>query len=204
MFRNPDVTRLIKKSNDFGAGGVSVAIGELADGLDIYLDNVLTKYDGLNGTELAISESQERMSVVVDSENVEKFINHCRKENIEAVKIAEVTDSNRLIMYYKNQKIVDLSRTFLDTNGVQQSKEVTVKNRIIDDIYFRHIEGNTLKDKYVNNLKELNVSSQKGLSQMFDSTIGSSTVLMPYGGKHQLTESLCSISKIPVLNGETN
>ncbi len=204
LFRNPLATKLVKKSNDFGAGGVSVAIGELADGLDIYLDNVLTKYDGLNGTELAISESQERMSVVVEAKDADIFIDLCKSENIEAVKIADVTDTNRLIMHHNGIKIVDLSRDFIKTNGVRQNAKVAVKNKDIKNIYKREVNGDSFNQKFFNNLKDINVTSQKGLVQMFDSTIGANTVLMQYGGKNQLSESLCSISKIPVLDGETD
>ena len=204
LFRDPEVVKMIKKSNDFGAGGVSVAIGELADGIDIDLDQVRVKYQGLNGTELAISESQERMSVVVEAKDAEKFIKACEKENIEAVIIAKITDNNRLVMNYKGNKIVDISRDFINTNGVRQRNFVTV-----DEIDFaanpftRKIEGKG-NEKFLNNLKDLNVSMQKGLVEMFDATICATTVLMPYGGKYQLSESQVSAQKFPVLEGNTD
>jgi phosphoribosylformylglycinamidine synthase len=204
LFRNPEVTKLIKRSNDFGAGGVSVAIGELADGLSINLDAVPVKYKGLNGTEIAISESQERMSVVVDKKDVEKFFEHCRQENIEATVIAEVTDKNRLQMTWNGNMIVDLSRDFINTNGVRQKVDVTV-NPIPEDV-MKPIEynGNTIEEKILNMLASLNVTSQKGMIEMFDATIGAGTVLMPFGGKHQLTESQASVQKLPVRRGHTD
>ena len=204
LFRRPEVTKLVKKSNDFGAGGVSVAIGELADGLDIDLDSVRTKYKGLNGTELAISESQERMSVVVSPEDVEEFFKYCREENIEANIIAKVTDSNRLVMRWRGKTIVDLSRKFIDTNGVRQTMVVRVDE--VGDGLLRGIEpeGNSSMEKWTSCLTDPNVASQKGLIEMFDSTIGASTVLMPFGGKHQLTETQVSAEKFPVRHGHTN
>lgn len=204
LFRRPEVTRLVKKSNDFGAGGVSVAIGELADGLTIDLDSVRTKYKGLNGTEVAISESQERMSVVVDKNDVEKFFEYCRQENIEANIIAHVTDDNRLTMTWRGKTIVDLSRDFINTNGVRQKTEV-VLNAIPENVLeSQPVEGSTLQEKMLSCLTNPNVASQKGLIEMFDATIGATTVLMPFGGKHQLTESQASVQKLPVLHGHTN
>lgn len=204
LFRRPEVTRLVKKSNDFGAGGVSVAIGELADGLKIDLDSVRTKYKGLNGTEVAISESQERMSVVVDKKDVETFFEYCRQENIEANIIAHVTDDNRLTMTWRGKTIVDLSRDFINTNGVRQKTEVIV-NAIPDNVLeAQPISGNTTQEKFINCLTNPNVASQKGLIEMFDATIGATTVLMPFGGKRQLTEAQASAQKLPILHGHTN
>lgn len=204
LFRRPEVTRLVKKSNDFGAGGVSVAIGELADGLEINLDSVRTKYKGLNGTEVAISESQERMSVVVDKKDVETFFEYCRQENIEANIIAHVTDNNRLTMTWRGKTIVDLSRDFINTNGVRQKTEAIV-NAIPDNVLESQVvEGNTMQEKFVNCLTNPNVASQKGLIEMFDATIGATTVLMPFGGKRQLTEAQASAQKLPILHGHTN
>ncbi|MDR0205694.1 MAG: phosphoribosylformylglycinamidine synthase [Bacteroidales bacterium] len=228
LFRNPEVTRLIKKSNDFGAGGISVAIGELADGLDIDLNAVKTKYKGMNGTELALSESQERMSAVVAPENAELFMEHCRKENIEVVVIAHVTDTNRLKIRWNEKTIVDISREFINTSGVRQKTEVVVGNYInhkgnediskgtknhskpwenpfaklvikdFDDL------GNNLQKKIEKLLSDLNVASQKKVIDIFDSTVGASTVLMPYGGKYQLSETQASVQKLPVLHGKTD
>lgn len=204
LFRRAEVTRLIKKSNDFGAGGVSVAIGELADGLEIDLDSVRTKYKGLNGTEVAISESQERMSVVVDQKDVETFFEYCRQENIEANIIARVTDNNRLTMTWRGKTIVDLSRDFINTNGVRQKTEVVV-NDIPDNVLEpQPVAGNTLQEQMLSCLTNPNVASQKGLVEMFDATIGATTVLMPFGGKRQLTETQASVQKLPVLHGHTN
>ncbi len=204
LFRRPEVTRLVKKSNDFGAGGVSVAIGELADGLDIDLDSVRTKYKGLNGSEIAISESQERMSVVVDPKDVEIFFEYCRQENIEANIIAHVTDTNRLRMTWRGKRIVDLSRDFINTNGVRQQAKVVV-NAIPDNVLeSQPIVGDNMQEKMLNCLTNRNVASQKGLIEMFDATIGATTVLMPFGGKHQLTEAQVSAQKLPVLHGHTN
>ena len=205
LFRDPEVTRLIKKCNDFGAGGVSVAIGELADGLIINLDKVPVKYSGLSGTELAISESQERMAVVVEEKDVEKFIELSERENIEAVEVAIVTEEKRLILNWQGKSIVDLSRDFLDTNGVRGYTDIEVespspKNPIED----QEICGETLKEKVMNKISSLNVASQKGLMEMFDSTIGAGTVLMPFGGKYQLTPTEGSVHKIPLLEGTTD
>ena len=204
LFRRPEVTRLVKKSNDFGAGGVSVAIGELADGLDIDLDTVRTKYKGLNGSEVAISESQERMSVVVDPKDVEVFFDYCRQENIEANIIAHVTDTNRLRMTWRGKTIVDLNRDFINTNGVRQKTEVVI-NAVPDNVLEgQPVKGDTMQEKAVSVLTNPNVASQKGLIEMFDATIGATTVLMPFGGKNQLTEAQVSAQKLPVLHGHTN
>ncbi len=202
LFRNPEVSKLIKRCNDFGAGGVSVAIGELSDGLDINLDLVPKKYEGLDGTELAISESQERMAVVVEEKDVDKFIAFANEENLEAVVVAKVTDDRRLKMKWRGKEIVDLSRDFLDTNGATQNMDILVK---MPSKKTEEKEDLTnIKEKWLNNLKDLNVCSQKGLSEMFDSTIGSGTVLMPFGGENQLTPPEAMVCKIPVLKGETN
>ncbi|MDD2583252.1 MAG: phosphoribosylformylglycinamidine synthase, partial [Desulfuromonadaceae bacterium] len=199
LFRNPDVVKMIKKSNDFGAGGVSVAIGELADGIKINLDKVKVKYEGLNGTEIAISESQERMSVVVDKKDAQKFIEEANKENLEATIIAEVTDNNRLIMIYEGKEIVNISRDFINTNGVRQRANV-----VVDKIDFSINPFKRNVNNFYDNLKDLNVSMQKGLVEMFDATVGATTVLMPFGGKYQLTETQVSAQKFPVLEGNTN
>ncbi len=204
LFRRPEVTRLIKKSNDFGAGGVSVAIGELADGLTINLDTVRTKYKGLNGTEVAISESQERMSVVVDKQDVEQFFEYCRQENLEANIIAYVTDDNRLTMTWRGKTIVSLSRDFINTNGVRQKTEAVVNTIPEEVLAAEPVKGNTMQERVINCLTNPNVASQKGLVEMFDATIGATTVLMPFGGKHQLTETQASVQKLPVLHGHTN
>lgn len=203
LFRRPEVTKLIKKSNDFGAGGVSVAIGELADGLEINLDSIRTKYNGLNGTEIAISESQERMSVVVAPDDVEKFFQFCREENIEANIIAKVTDNDRLVMTWRGKTIVDISRKFIDTNGVRQKSNVNVV-KINDDILKKEIPQGSPIQQWNSCLSDPNVASQKGLIEMFDSTIGASTVLMPFGGSRQLSETQVSAQKLPVLHGTTD
>ena len=197
LFRRPEVTRLIKKSNDFGAGGVSVAIGELADGLDIYLDRVKTKYSGLNSTELAISESQERMSVVVEAKDMEEFMRYCREENIEAVHVADVTDTARMRMFKGDRMVVDLSRAFIDSAGAKhyaEAKVGAVENR---NPFERQVEGAAVAERFENNLKDNNVVSQRGLIEMFDSTIGRSTVLMPFGGRTQRSETQVSVQKLP-------
>lgn len=206
LFRNPEVTKLIKKCNDFGAGGVSVAIGELAPGLDINLDVVPTKYLGLSGTELAISESQERMAVVIEAKDRDKFIDLANRENLEATVVAVVTDTNRLVLNWKGKKIVDISREFLDTNGVTQESEVEVENINYKESPLVNIEydGKTLEERWYNMLSSLNVASQKGLMEMFDSTIGATTVLMPFGGKYQMTPTDVSVQKIPLIKGETD
>ncbi|HHY63623.1 MAG TPA: phosphoribosylformylglycinamidine synthase, partial [Clostridiaceae bacterium] len=209
LFRKPAVARMIKKCNDFGAGGVSVAIGELADGLDINLDAIPKKYEGLDGTELAISESQERMAVVVSPENVNRFIEEARKENLEATMVAVVNDTGRLKMSWRGKTIVDLSRDFLDTNGVRQNISVKVRGADISGSVLGKLpaEIEELRDKpleaWKRNLQRLNVCSQKGLVERFDSTIGGGTVQMPFGGKHQLTPAEGMIAKLPVENGNT-
>jgi len=204
LFRNPELTRLIKKCNDFGAGGVSVAIGELSDGLEIDMDKVPVKYLGLNGTELAISESQERMAVVVAPEDVAAFCAYADKENLESSVVARVTKTKRLKMFWKGQTLVDLDRKFLDTNGIRSFRDARITEPDLSEAPFdRQIEGVDLKERFLNNLKELNVASQTGLSEMFDASIGAGTVFMPYGGKYQLSEMECSVHKIPLLKGDT-
>lgn len=208
LFRNQIVSKMIKKCNDFGAGGVSVAIGELAEGLFIDLDVVPKKYEGLDGTELAISESQERMAVLVAPENVESFINHAAAENLEAVVVAKVTGDNRLRMQWHGKAIVDISRDFLNTNGVKQSTQVLVKAPDTEG-YFDKLKDSEknrkdLKEKWFENLRDLNVCSQKGLVERFDSTIGAGTILMPFGGRYQETPSEGLAMKLPVISGETN
>ena len=197
LFRRPEVTRLIKKSNDFGAGGVSVAIGELTDGLDIYLDRVPVKYSGLNSTELAISESQERMSVVVEAKDKDEFMAYCASENIEVTHVADVTDSARMRMFNGDRLVVDLSREFIDSAGAKHYSKATVGAVEDIDPFKREVEGKTLEDKVLANLRDRNVTSQKGLIEMFDSTIGRSTVLMPFGGCLQTTETQVSVQKLP-------
>ena len=197
LFRRPEVTRLIKKSNDFGAGGVSVAIGELADGLDIYLDRVKTKYNGLNATELAISESQERMAVVIEARDMEEFMRYCREENIEAVHVADVTSTGRMRMFKGERKVVDLIREFIDSAGAKHYAEARIGEVEHRDPFARKIEGATLAERFANNLRDDNVLSQRGLIEMFDSTIGRSTVLMPFGGRTQRSETQVSVQKLP-------
>lgn len=203
LFRNKEVTQLIKKCNDFGAGGVSVAIGELADGLEINLDKVRVKYVGLTGTELAISESQERMAVVVANENVGKFIKLAEEENLEAYKVAEVNDTGRLVMKYRNEVIADISREFLNTNGAKSNINIEIEKTGKLNLK-RKVDGADFKERFINNLKDLNVCSQRGLMETFDSSIGSTTVLMPYGGKYQLTPADVSVQKVSVENAETD
>ena len=203
LFRNRNVTKLIKKCNDFGAGGVSVAIGELADGLEIDLNKVRVKYIGLNGTELAISESQERMAVVIEKQNLDKFIEFANEENLEAYKVAEINDSNRLVMKYNGKAIVDISRDFLNTNGAASNINITIENTPKLNLN-REIEGNDFRSKFINNLKDLNIASQRGLVETFDATIGATTVLMPFGGKYQLTPAEVSVQKVSVINAETD
>ena len=198
LFRRPEVMRLIKKSNDFGAGGVSVAIGELADGLDIWLDRVPTKYAGLNSTELAISESQERMAVVVAAADVDEFRRLCAADNIELTHVANVTDSGRMRMYNGGEKVCDLSRAFIDSAGAKHYAKAAILPVEDKDPFERRLEGKTLEDKMIAVMGSPNVASQKGLIEMFDSTIGRSTVLMPYGGKRQTTETQVSVQKLPV------
>lgn len=207
LFRNPAVTAMIKRCNDFGAGGVSVAIGELTDGLIIDLDKVPKKYEGLDGTELAISESQERMAVVIEAENRDTFIKYADEENLEATVVAEVTEEPRLVMFWRGDKIVDLSRAFLDTNGVAQHTNVTVSEEDADNVFEQVpaevTDAADLKAAWLANLSRLNVCSEKGLSERFDSTIGRGTVMMPFGGKTQLTPSEGMVGRIPVLHGNT-
>ncbi|WP_461205824.1 phosphoribosylformylglycinamidine synthase [Clostridium sp. DL1XJH146] len=202
LFRNKEVSTLIKKCNDFGAGGVSVAIGELSDGLVIDLDLVRKKYDGLDGTELAISESQERMAVVVRAEDKERFILLAKEENLEAYEVAKVTEERTLKMLWNGKEIVSLRRDFLDTNGARQRVEIKVNNPKIQSV-FNKKEVKDIKEDWINNLKDLNVCSQRGLVEKFDSSIGAGTVFMPFGGKNQLTPSEVMCAKIPVLDGET-
>ncbi len=213
LFRREEVSRLIKKCNDFGAGGVSVAIGELADGLVVDLDKVPKKYAGLDGTELAISESQERMAVVVDPKDVETFLGYAAEENLEAVPVAEVTKEPRLILNWRGKDIVNLSRAFLDTNGAHQETKVSVDIPSEEDNYFDRIAVDKVEEKVKNEdvkgawlalMGDLNVCSQKGLVEMFDSSIGAGSVLMPYGGKYQLTEAQAMVAKLPVLRGKTD
>ena len=204
LFRRPEVTRLIKKCNDFGAGGVSVAIGELADGLVVDLDKVPKKYEGLDGTELAISESQERMAVVVDPKDVKEFMGYAAEENLESVCVAEVTESPRLVLTWRGKKIVDISRAFLDTNGAHQETSVAVDMPSETEKYFERKEVSDIREKWLDTLKDLNVCSQKGLVEMFDGSIGAGSVLMPYGGKYQLTETQAMVAKLPVLKGNTD
>lgn len=204
LFRRPEVTRLIKKSNDFGAGGVSVAIGELTDGLDIYLDRVPTKYSGLNTTELAISESQERMSVVVEKKDMEEFMRYCHEENLEVTHVADVTSTGRMRMYYGGRLAADLSREFIDSAGARHFAQATIGTIEPRDPFEHEVKGNTLKEKFLNLLGDDNVTSQKGLIEHFDSSIGKSTVLMPFGGKTQSTESQVSVQKLPVGNHHTD
>ena len=198
LFRNPEVTTLIKKSNDFGAGGVSVAIGEIADSLAINLDILPLKYEGLNGTELAISESQERMAVVIEAKDKSTFINFCEKENIKAVEVAKVTDSGRMQMFWQGNKIVDLSREFLNSNGCAKSQNVTISH--LQNIENQNIEFN--EDNFIKILSDKNVASQKGLQEMFDSSVGGTTVAMPLGGKNQLTEMEGSVQTLPILHAK--
>jgi len=198
LFRKKKVTKLIKRCNDFGAGGVSVAIGELSRGLIINLDKVPVKYSGLNGTELAISESQERMAVVVKASDTAEFIKYADEENLQAVEVAVITDENRLVMNWKGSTIVDLSRKFLDTNGVRSTVDLSVKPVTDKSPFKREIQGDSVKEKFLNNLNQINNCSQMGLSGLFDSTIGSGTVLLPFGGKYQSSENECSVHKIPV------
>ena len=203
LFRREEVSRLIKKCNDFGAGGVSVAIGELAAGLMINLDKVPKKYAGLDGTEIAISESQERMAVVVDKKDVKAFLAYAEEENLEAVEVAEVTESPRLVMEWRGKEIVNISRAFLDTNGAHQETEVLVDMPAEKTEYLEKKPVADVKEAWISTLKDLNVCSQKGLVEMFDSSIGAGSVYMPYGGKYQLTEVQTMVAKLPVLKGKT-
>lgn len=203
LFRRPEVTKLIKKSNDFGAGGVSVAIGELADGLDIYLDRVPTKYAGLNPTELAISESQERMAVVVEAKDREAFEAYCKKDNVEVTYVADVTDTAHMRQYYKGEVVADLSREFIDSAGAKHYANATIGAVENKNPFIQHPAGETLEQQFCSMLSSDNVTSQKGLIENFDATIGRSTVLMPFGGKTQMSESQVSIQKLPT-DGYTN
>ena len=202
LFRREEVSHIIKKCNDFGAGGVSVAIGELADGLRIELDKVPKKYAGLDGTEIAISESQERMAIVVDPKDVDTFLGYAKEENLEAVTVATVTESPRLVLTWRGKTIVDLSRAFLDTNGAHQETDVTLEVPNHEGTPFEKKEVGDVKEKWLKMLGSLNVCSQKGLVEMFDSSIGASTVMMPYGGKYQQTEIQTMVAKLPVLEGK--
>ena len=203
LFRDSKVTTLIKRCNDFGAGGVSVAIGELADGLVINLDKVPKKYDGLDGTELAISESQERMAVVVRADDAEKFIEYANAENLEATIVATVTDENRLVMNWRGKTICDISRDFLNTNGATKNTDIEVVLPESDKRTFAPEVVTDVKAKWLDTLSDLNVCSQKGLCEMFDSTIGANSVLMPFGGMYQLTPTDGMAAKVPVLGGNT-
>ena len=213
LFRREEVSRLIKKCNDFGAGGVSVAIGELAAGLQVDLDKVPKKYAGLDGTELAISESQERMAVVVDKNDVDTFLGYAAEENLEAVPVAVVTEEPRLVLNWRGKDIVNISRAFLDTNGAHQETTVKVDIPSKEDNYLdkiavpaveKALEAEDVKGAWIALMKDLNVCSQKGLVEMFDSSIGAGSVLMPYGGKYQLTETQSMVAKLPVLQGKTD
>lgn len=198
LFRNPEVTTLIKKSNDFGAGGVSVAIGEIADSLEINLDILPLKYEGLNGTELAISESQERMAVVIDAKDKDKFISFCENENIKAVEVAKVTDSGRMQMFWRGNKIVDLSRKFLDTNGCGKSQHAEISH--LHSVKIQNIPFS--EENFLKVLSEKNTASQKGLAEMFDASVGGTSVAMPFGGKYQETEMEGSVQTLPVMNAQ--
>ena len=204
LFRREEVSKLIKKCNDFGAGGVSVAIGELADGLVVNLDKVPKKYAGLDGTEIAISESQERMAVVVDPKDVKAFMDYAAEENLEATEVAVVTEEPRLVLQWRGKDIVNISRAFLDTNGAHQETAVAVDMPCEENKYFERKEVADVKEAWLNTLKDLNVCSQKGLVEMFDGSIGAGSVLMPYGGKYQLTETQTMVAKLPVLKGKTD
>ena len=204
LFRREEVSKLIKKCNDFGAGGVSVAIGELADGLIVNLDKVPKKYAGLDGTEIAISESQERMAVVLDPKDVAEFMKYAAEENLEATEVAVVTAEPRLVLQWRGNDIVNISRAFLDTNGAHQETTVAVDMPCEANKYFERKEVGDVKEAWLNTLKDLNVCSQKGLVEMFDGSIGAGSVFMPYGGKYQLTETQTMVAKLPVLKGKTD
>ena len=205
LFRKPEVTHMIRRCNDFGAGGVSVAVGELADGLCINLDKVPKKYDGLDGTELAISESQERMAVVIRAKDTDKFIAEADKENLDAVCVAEVTDTNRLVMSWRGKVICDISRDFLNTNGAEKHNDVKVdKADFSADVFDFSATGDTYAEKFKNMMSDLNIASQHGLAERFDSTIGAGTVFMPFGGKYQLTPQQNMVAKIPTLHKDTD
>lgn len=202
LFRREEVSKLIKKCNDFGAGGVSVAIGELADGLQVNLDKVPKKYAGLDGTEIAISESQERMAVVVDPKDVEQFLAYAKEENLEAVEVAVVTETPRLVLSWRGKEIVNISRAFLDTNGAHQETTVAVDIPNREDSILVKEDVDDVKEKWLDTLKDLNVCSQKGLVEMFDGSIGAGSVFMPHGGKYQMTETQAMVAKLPVLTGK--
>lgn len=208
FFRNKEVAQMIKRCNDFGAGGVCVAIGEIAESLDINLDLVPKKYDGLDGTELAISESQERMAVAIDASNKERFIELARTENLEATHVATVTDTGYMRLFWNGKAIVDLKRAFLDTNGAKQSTDVKVEAVDEENTFFKNRDfvagASTLNEKFEKALADLNVCSQKGLVEKFDNTIGGNTVVMPFGGKYQATPAQGMVAKIPVLGAETD
>lgn len=204
LFRREEVSALIKKCNDFGAGGVSVAIGELADGLRVDLDKVPKKYAGLDGTEIAISESQERMAVVVDPKDVETFLGYAKEENLEAIEVAVVTESPRLVLVWRGNEIVNISRAFLDTNGAHQETSVEVEIPSKEGSLFVKEEVTDVKEKWLTMLSDLNVCSQKGLVEMFDGSIGAGSVFMPHGGKYQMTETQTMVAKVPVQNGKTD
>ena len=204
MFRREEVSHIIKKCNDFGAGGVSVAIGELAPGLQIDLDKVPKKYAGLDGTEIAISESQERMAVVVDPKDVDTFLKFANEENLEAIPVAVVTEEPRLVLNWRGKEIVNISRAFLDTNGAHQETSVEVEIPSKEGNLFEERPDVTdVKKKWMDTLADLNVCSQKGLVEMFDGSIGAGSVFMPHGGKYQLTETQSMVAKVPVQNGKT-
>ncbi|MDE6320115.1 MAG: phosphoribosylformylglycinamidine synthase, partial [Lachnospiraceae bacterium] len=213
LFRREEASRLIKKCNDFGAGGVSVAIGELADGLVVDLDKVPKKYAGLDGTELAISESQERMAVVVSPDDVEQFLAYAGEENLEAVPVAVVTEEPRLVLKWRGSKIVDISRAFLDTNGAHQETDVFVElpdekknyfKKLANPVITQALSRGDVRTAWLALLGDLNVCSQKGLVEMFDASIGAGSVYMPYGGKYQLTETQTMVAKLPTLAGKTD
>ena len=205
MFRREEVSYIIKKCNDFGAGGVSVAIGELADGLRVDLDKVPKKYAGLDGTEIAISESQERMAVVVDPKDVDKFLGFANEENLEAIPVAVVTEEPRLVLTWRGKEIVNISRAFLDTNGAHQETTVEVEIPNKDgNLFEERPDVVDVKAKWLETLADLNVCSQKGLVEMFDGSIGAGSVFMPYGGQYQLTETQSMVAKVPVQNGKTD
>ncbi len=213
LFRRPEVAHIIKKCNDFGAGGVSVAIGELADGLRIELDKVPKKYAGLDGTEIAISESQERMACVIAPQDVERFLAYAKEENLEAVSVAVVTEEPRLVLVWRGREIVNISRAFLNTNGAHQEASVAVEMPKKEENFFADLEilkvkedlaSHNVKAAWLDTLKDLNVCSQKGLVEMFDGSIGAGSVFMPYGGRYQLTETQSMVAKLPVLEGRTD
>ncbi len=213
LFRREEVAHIIKKCNDFGDGGVSVAIGELADGLRVQLDKVPKKYAGLDGTELAISESQERMAVVVAPEDVQKFLAFAKEENLEAVEVAVVTEEPRLVLMWRGKEVVNLSRAFLDTNGAHQETNVAVDmpdpkenylNKIDTPAVSEALAAGDMKKAWLAELADLNVCSQKGLVEMFDGSIGAGSVYMPFGGKYQLTETQSMVAKIPVMTGKSD